>query len=129
MIKKEITLRAGQEEVWSFITSDEHLGDLWHSRIKRESEDGKTIKLVDTGESVKITSLVPPNLISFYGGYGSLPLTTTLIISEKRNGTSLKITVNGWENIDQNELRYKVPALSYEWEQRLAMTKKKIESR
>ncbi|MEE9554395.1 MAG: hypothetical protein V3W18_08875 [candidate division Zixibacteria bacterium] len=129
MISKEIILRVGPEEVWHYINSDELLSELWHSKIKRDSKNRRLLKLVDTGDSVKITKLLPPNLISFFGGYGTLPLTTTMAISEKRIGTALKISVSGWENIDSNELRHKVPILSYEWEERLTSMKKSIESR
>lgn len=129
MISKEIILRAGAEEVWRYINSDSLLSELWDSRIKRDSGNLRILKLIDTGDSVKITKLLPPNIIAFFGGYGSLPLTTTLSISEKRTGTLLKISVSGWENIDSNELRHKVPILSFEWEKRLTKMKKAIESR
>ncbi len=128
MIKKEITLRAGKKRVWDHITSDEYFSDIWQSTIERGTDNENTIRLVETGETVKITRNSPPNLISFFGGYGWLPLTTTLAVSERRNLTSLKITVHGWENMDENEIRYKIPVISYEWERRLAMTKKMLES-
>lgn len=129
MISKEIILRAGPEEVWRYITSDSLLSELWGSRIKRDSENLRLLELIDTGESVKIIKLQPPKIIAFLGGYGSLPLTTTLSISEKRAGTLLKISVSGWENVDSDELRHKVPILSFEWEKRLTKMKKAIESR
>lgn len=127
MIKKEIILRADPEIVWQYITSRSHLEELWNSKVDYSLESGGDISLVDLGESVKIKTIEAPKKLTLQGGYGSLPISTTYTLTERKNGTSLKITVSGWEKIEQDEARRLVPALSLQWEKRLVRIKKEIE--
>jgi len=129
MIKKEIVLRASQEDVWRFITSPDHFQDIWGSRIECVLKAEGEIRLLDTGESVKIQNFIAPKLLSLLGGYGSLPITTTYALSARNDRTVLKITICGWEKLGQTEARQKVPALSLEWEKRLFTIKQIVESK
>jgi len=129
MIKKEILLRVTPEIVWRFITGKIHLGGIWNSRVEYDLKIGGEIRLLDTSDAVKITELKANKLLSLKGGYGTFPVVTTYTLTKIKTGTILKITLSGWDDFDQDEIRRKIPSLSYEWEKRLISIKKTLESK
>jgi uncharacterized protein YndB with AHSA1/START domain len=128
MIKKEVFLKASAEDVWQYLTDRNHISNLWNSGVDLRLEKGGIIKFHNTGETMKIIEMERPRLLSLYGGYGSLPITTTYELRGRKNKTILKITIGGWENLSQAEIKEYVPVLSFQWEERIFQIKKSLES-
>ena len=70
----------------------------------------------------------PGEQLSLYMESKSVCLTTTYRLTPKGKRTMLKVTISGWEMMDQQQARREVPRVSLEWEKRLGLIKRTLEA-
>jgi hypothetical protein len=119
-IIKEVIIKATVADTWTWLTTDETLKDLLNSK-------NNALCLPIFPGSVKIVA-DPPRKLSVNGGAVSPEISTTFELSERGNRTGLKVTICGWEALDLETARLEMPQVSLDWEKKLGLLKKSIES-
>lgn len=127
-INKEVVIRASLEDVWSYLAEEGKSGHIWSSKIKAGLKKGCLLRFSGSKETLKVRNTKPPRHLSFSGKSKSVSITTDCDLLPRGKRTVLKVTISGWEMMDQEEARKEVPRVSLEWEKRLNLIKRTIES-
>lgn len=127
-INKEVAIKASLEEVWSYLTGREKTGYIGISKARPGLKKGGLVKFSGSKEILRVKSAKPPRHLSLIGKSKKVFITTNCDLLPRGKRTILKITVSGWETMNQEEARKEVPRVSLEWEERLNLLKREIES-
>ena len=119
-IIKEVIIKATVTDTWTWLTTDDTLKGLLNSK-------SDALRLPPFPGSAKIVA-DPPRKLSVNGGAASPEISTTFELSERGNRTGLKVTICGWEALDLETARLEMPQVSLDWEKKLGLLKKSIES-
>lgn len=127
-INKEVAIKASPEDVWSYLTGKEKSGYIWSSKGKADFKIGSLVKFSGSKETLRVRSVKPPRHLSLSKKSKAVSITTNCDLLPRGKRTILKVTIRGWEMMDQEEARKEVPRVSLEWEKRLNLIKRTIES-
>lgn len=127
-INKEVAIKASLEDVWSYLANEGKSGDIWNSKVEAYFKKGSLVKFSGSKETLRVKSIKPPGHLSLGGKSKAVSITTNCDLVPRGKRTVLKVTISGWEMMDQEEARKEVPRVSLEWEKRLNLIKRTIES-
>ena len=127
-IDKEVAITASTADVWSFLTNEETLTSVWGEKVVADFRKNGTIKFPGRKVQQKVKIMRPGEQLSLYMESKSVCLTTTYRLTPKGKRTMLKVTISGWEMMDQQQARREVPRVSLEWEKRLGLIKRTLEA-
>lgn len=127
-INKEVAIKASLEDVWLYLTGERKSGYIWSSEVKADFKKGSLVKFSGSKETLRVKSIRPPRHLSLSGRSKAVSITTNCDLLLRGKRTVLKVTIRGWEMMDQEEARKEVPRVSLEWEKRLNLIKRTIES-
>ncbi len=127
-INKEVAIKASLEDVWSCLTDVGKSGCIWDSKIRAGFKKGGLVKFSGSKETLRVKNIKPPRHLSLSGESRAVSITTNCDLVPRGKRTILKVTISGWEIVDQEEARKEVPRVSLEWEKRLNLIKQTVES-
>jgi len=127
-INKEVAIKASLEDVWSYLINEGKSGYIWSSKVKVGFKKGDLVRFSESKETLRVKSAKPPRHLSLGGKSKAVSITTNCDLVPRGKRTILKVTISGWEMMDQEEARQEVPRVSLEWEKRLNLIKRTIES-
>ncbi len=127
-INKEVAIKASLEDVWAYLTEGGKSGHIWSLEARAGSKKGGLVRFSGSKETLIIKSIKPPRHLSLSGKSRTVSITTSCDLSPRGKRTILKVTISGWEMMDQEEARKEMPRVSLEWEKRLNLIKRTIES-
>ncbi len=116
-IVKEVIISASIDEIWPWLSSEAMQKSYWD--IKSQTLPAHHFT-TPKGE--------PPYRLSVKTSTIAPSVTTTLELSERGKRSGLKVTISGWENLDPDKARLQMPQVSLDWERKLSLIKKSIES-
>jgi uncharacterized protein YndB with AHSA1/START domain len=124
-ITKEVTISATVNDTWL------RLADAFSFKLDnkaRGSGSSRRNQDDDNGlESIRVLAMDPPHKVSFIESADENPIITTFELGSRKKGTTLKVTVSGWDKVDSRMARVEMPKVSFTWEKRLSELKKTIE--
>jgi hypothetical protein len=119
-IIKELIIKANINDTWSWLTSGEAIQEILCLGADKKCPSDPTQILNLTTD--------PPSRLSFNGCGLSPSIITTFELSDRGIRTGLKVTISGWETVDPKTARIEMPQVSLDWEKKLNLLKKSIES-
>jgi uncharacterized protein YndB with AHSA1/START domain len=128
-IDKEVAITASTADVWSFLTDEKALSSVWGEKVVADFKKNGIIRFSKRRIQQKVKIIRPQEQLSLRFENASSCLTTTYKLSPRGNKTMLKVTITGWESMEQERVRREVPAVSLEWEKRLGRIKRTLEAR
>jgi hypothetical protein len=115
-IAKEVIISAPINDIWSWLCAD--------AFMQNNVDEEPTCKSI---RIPKLAATDPPRRLSFTTP--ALPSIKTIMeLSEKGRRTCLRVTINGWEEIDPDKARHQMPQISLDWERKLGQIKKAVEN-
>jgi uncharacterized protein YndB with AHSA1/START domain len=128
-IDKEVAITASTADVWSFLTDEKTLASIWGEKVLANIKKNGTIKFTRRKTQQKVKSVRPKEHLSLSLEGESASLTTTYRLTPRGNRTMLKVTITGWDSMEQERVRREVPRVSLEWEKRLGRIKRTLEAK
>jgi len=124
-ITKEVTISATVNDTW------QRLADAFSLKLDNKAKGSGASRRNqddDSGpDNIRVLAMDPPHKVSFTESGDENPIITTFELGSRRKGTTLKVTVSGWDKIDSKMARAEMPKVSFTWEKRLSELKKTIE--
>jgi uncharacterized protein YndB with AHSA1/START domain len=127
-INKEVAIKASPEDIWSYLTDTGKSGHIWSSKVKSSLRKGSLLRFSGSKETLRVKSIKPPGHLSLSEESGAVSIITNCDLLPRGKRTILKVTISGWEKMDQEEACKEIPRVSLEWEKRLNLIKRTIES-
>lgn len=127
-INKEVAINASPEDVWSYLTERRKSAYIWSSKPRADFKKGSLVRFSGSKETLRVRSIKPPLHFSLGRKSKTASITTNCDLVPRGKRTILKVAISGWEMMDQEEARKEVPRISLEWEKRLNLIKRTIES-
>jgi uncharacterized protein YndB with AHSA1/START domain len=127
-IDKEVAITASTADVWSFLTNEETLTSVWGEKVVADFRKNGIIRFPGRKIQQKVKIIRPKEQLSLCMENESVCLTTTYRLVPRGKRTMLKVTISGWEMMDQQQARREVPRVSLEWEKRLGVIKRTLEA-
>jgi hypothetical protein len=116
-IVKEVIISASMNDIWPWLSSESMIKNYWDAKgplpsfaQARMPEGEPPLKL-----AVRTPAIAPS-------------IVTTLELSERGKRSGLRVTITGWDDIEPDKARLRMPQVSLDWERKLSYIKKKIES-
>lgn len=128
-IDKEVAITASTADVWSFLTDEKTQTSIWGEKALANIKKNGTIKFTRRKSHQRVKSIKPKEHLSFTLEGESACLTTTYRLTPRGNRTMLKVTITGWDLMEQEKVRREVPRVSLEWEKRLGRIKRTLEAK
>ncbi len=126
-IIKEVSIKTDISELWGYLINRKILEEAWGQRVKADFKKNGYIQFPDSGQTWKITEMERDEVLSFSNKIAASTLLTSCRLIARGKRTILKVTISGWENIEQEISRKEIPKISMEWEKRLNNFKKTVE--
>jgi hypothetical protein len=122
-IIKEVVIAAAMDNVWSWLNANSKVFNLSSGR----DGEPESQRVSEAEQNVTLINCISPNrlVISTIEGQA---VTTSVDLIEKGRHVGLKVTISGWENVDPEQARLEMPRVSLDWEKKLGLIKKAIES-
>jgi uncharacterized protein YndB with AHSA1/START domain len=127
-IDKEVAITASAADVWSFLTDEKALSAVWGEKVLADFRKNGIIRFSKRKIQQKVRTIRPREQLSLRLENETVCLTTTYNLSPKGRRTMLKVTITGWDLMEQEKARLEVPRVSLEWEKRLGRIKRTLEA-
>jgi hypothetical protein len=124
-IIKEVIIAASIDDIWSWLNDNIMIiGNPGHDMGEIKSS---SILTGEKNSHLKIIVSNPPKKLVISSDKSST-LMTSFDLLEKGKRIGLKVTISGWEGADSDRVRHEMPQVSLDWEKKLGLVKKAIES-
>jgi len=125
-ITKEVTISADVNVTWTWLLNAYSIKSPGGSRDDKISVRNQP-RPRRKKSGLKLYAFDPPNKLSFSGDNLNSSIVTTFDLNPRGKGTSLKVTVTGWDKIETEKARLEMPKVSFTLEKKLGEFKKAIE--